>query len=144
MALQRPSLPASLLKQAQQHQHMQQAIRASLGVDLGAHVTFINLRGGTLILGCNQQSMVTTLRFCAPRILDAVNALLPTASALRVAWRTQSAFATPRSPRTNALRPSADTIQTVTTSADCIHDPELRNAMQNLAQAMRAKASSPA
>ncbi len=144
MTLQRPSLPASLLKQAQQHQHMQQAIRTSLGADLGAHVTFINLRGGTLILGCNQQSMLTTLRFCAPKILDAVNALLPTASALRVAWRTQGAFAAPRPARARPRRPSANTIQTVTTSASYIHDPELRNAMQNLAQAMRAKVSSPA
>ena len=142
MALQRPILPAGLVKQAQQHQQMQQAIRASLSADLAAHVTFINLRGGTLILGCNQQSMVTTLRFCAPQILNAVNALLPTPSALRVAWRTQSAFTTLRPSHAHALRPSADTLQTITTSASSIHDPELRNAMQNLARAMRAKISS--
>ena len=141
MALQRPSLPVSLLKQAHQHQHMQHAIRTSLGVELGRHVTFINLRGGTLILGCDQQSMVTTLRFCAPQILAAVNALLPSASALRVAWRTQSASAKPRSSRASLRRPSADTVETVATTARCIQDSELRNAMQNLAQAMRAKAS---
>jgi len=139
MALQRPALPHAIVKLAQQHQAMQQTIRASLAAELAAHVTYINLRAGTLILGCDQQSLVTTLRFCAPQLLAAINALLPTPSALRVAWRTHTVSARPRSPLLQrSLSPK--TIELLTTTAEGIQDPALSAAMQGLARAMRRSA----
>jgi len=141
MALQRPTLPHAIVKLAQQHQAMQHAIRTSLPIELAAHVTYINLRAGTLILGCDQQSLVTTLRFCAPQLLAAVNALLPSPSALRVAWRTVSASSRPS---TQALQRSLSpkTLELIATSAKNIQDPALSAAMQGLAHAMRRKSPS--
>jgi predicted nucleic acid-binding Zn ribbon protein len=140
MALQRPALPHAIVKLAQQHQAMQQTIRASLAAELAAHVTYINLRSGTLILGCDQQSLVTTLRFCAPQLLAAVNALLPHPSALRVAWRTVSASSRPN---TQALQRtlSPKTLELIATTAQSIQDPALSAAMQGLARAMRLRTS---
>lgn len=138
MALERLSLPTGLLKHMQQHQAMQQAIHASLSNELAAHVTYINLRGGTLILGCDQQSLLTTLRFCAPQILAAVNALLPTPSALRVAWRTLNTHSPERNRRVQR-QVSALSAQHIATAAHTIEDAALRAAMQRLAQTMRAK-----
>ncbi|HES76871.1 MAG TPA: DUF721 domain-containing protein [bacterium] len=138
MSLQRPALPSGILKQVRQHQVMQQAIRASLPSELAMHVTFINLRGGTLILSCDQQSLVTTLRFCAPQLLAAVNALLPSASALRVAWRTLAATTQSKSkPAQRTLSPHS--IELVATTAKAIQDADLSAAMQGLAHAMRRK-----
>lgn len=138
MALQRPTLPSAVLKQVRQHQALQHAIRASLPAELAEHVTLINLRGGTLILGCKQQSLVITLRFCAPQLLTTVNALLPEPSALRVAWRT---LTTPThsnaKPRQRTL--STQTIELVASAAQSIQDPGLSAAMQGLAHAMRHK-----
>jgi len=141
MALQRPALPRAIVKLAQQHQAMQHAIRSSLPAELAAHVTYINLRAGTLILGCDQQSLITTLRFCAPQLLAAVNALLPSSSALRVAWRTLRAATRPDTqPLQRKFSPK--TLELLTTTANSIQDPALSAAMQGLAQAMRRKSSS--
>lgn len=138
MALQRPVLPSTVLKQVRQHQALQQAIRASLPAELAEHVTLINLRGGTLILGCKQQGLVTTLRFCAPQLLTTVNALLPEPSALRVAWRTLTTpTITNTKPTQRTLSPQ--TIELVATTAQSIRDPALSAAMQGLAHAMRHK-----
>ena len=141
MALQRPALPHAIVKLAHQHQAMQQAIRTTLPTELAVHVNYINLRAGTLILGCDQQSLVTTLRFCAPQLLAAVNALLPHPSALRVAWRTLSASVRPT---TQPLQrsPSPKTLELLTTTAKNIQDPALSAAMQGLAHAMRRKSPS--
>jgi len=141
MALQRPTLPHAIVKLAHQHQAMQHAIRTSLPTELGAHVNYINLRAGTLILGCDQQSLVTTLRFCAPQLLAAINTLLPTPSALRVAWRTHCVSARPRAPLLQrSLSPK--TIELLTTTAEGIQDPALSAAMQALACTMRRKSAS--
>jgi len=141
MALQRPALPHSIVKLAQQHQAMQHAIRTSLPTELAAHVNYINLRAGTLILGCDQQGLVTTLRFCAPQLLAAVNALLPNPSALRVAWRTLTASARPNTPPLQrSLSPK--TLELLATTAQSIQDPALSAAMQGLARAMRRKSPS--
>jgi len=141
MALQRPALPHSIVKLAQQHQAMQHAIRTSLPTELAAHVNYINLRAGTLILGCDQQGLVTTLRFCAPQLLAAVNALLPHPSALRVAWRTLTASARPNTPPLQrSLSPK--TLELLATTAQSIQDPALSAAMQGLARAMRRKSPS--
>jgi len=141
MALQRPALPSDILKLVRQHQAMQQVIRASLPTELAVHVTYINLRSGTLILGCDQQSLVTRLRFCAPQLLAAVNALLPNPSALRVAWRTLTVSTRPNTlPLQRSLSPK--TMELVATTAQSIQDPALSAAMQGLAHAMRRKSPS--
>ena len=139
MALQRPTLPSNVLKLVRQHQAMQQAIRTCLPTELAAHVSYINLRAGTLILGCDQQSLVTTLRFCAPQLLASVNALLPSPSALRVAWRTQTVSVHPNI-QTPQRSLSPQTMELVATTAKNIQDPELSAAMQGLARAMRRSA----
>lgn len=138
MALVRPNLPSGVLKHVRQHQAMQQAIRAALPVTMAEHVSYINLRGGTLILGCDQQNLVTTLRFCAPQLLTTVNALLPEPSALRVAWRTLAAPARP-TPKAMQRQLSPSSIELVATTAKTIQDPALSAAMQGLAHAMRSK-----
>ncbi|MEW5837226.1 MAG: DciA family protein [Pseudomonadota bacterium] len=140
MALQRPTLPASLLRQAMEHQMLQQAICASLSPDLASHVTLINLRGGTLILGCDQQGLITTLRFCAPQILAAVNGLLPEPSALRVAWRALPPPATTQ-PHAARLRPSEASMQALHMGASATQDAELRLALQKLAKSVQKVSS---
>ena len=141
MALQRPALPNDILKLVRQHQAMQQTIRTCLPTELAAHVSYINLRAGTLILGCDQQSLVTTLRFCAPQLLAAVNALLPSPSALRIAWRTTTASPRPTTqPLQRTLSPK--TLELVATTAKSIQDPALSAAMLGLAHAMRRKSPS--
>jgi len=141
MALQRPTLPSNILKLVHQHQAMQQVIRTSLPTELATHVTYINLRAGTLILGCDQQSLVTRLRFCAPQLLAAVNAQLPASSALRVAWRAQTVSTHPNTrPLHRSLSPK--TLELVATTAQSIQDPALSAAMQGLARAMRRKSPS--
>ena len=138
MALERPNLPSSILKHVRQHQAMQQAIRAALPATMAEHVSYINLRGGTLILGCDKQSLVTTLRFCAPQLLTTVNALLPEPSALRVAWRS---FTPPKHPTPKAIQHqlSPRSMELVASTAKAIQDPALSAAMQKLAHAMRRK-----
>ncbi|MGD9888858.1 MAG: DciA family protein [Halothiobacillaceae bacterium] len=138
MALVRPNLPSSVLKHVREHQAMQQAIRAALPAAMAEHVSYLNLRGGTLILGCDRQSLVTTLRFCAPQLLASVNALLPEPSALRVAWRTLDAPAR-LTPKTMQRQLSPHSIELVATTAKTIQDPALSAAMQKLAHAMRRK-----
>lgn len=141
MALQRPTLPSSVLKLVRQHQAMQQAIFTSLPTELARHVTYINLRAGTLILGCDQQGLVTRLRFCAPQLLAAVNALLPAPSALRVAWRTQTVATHPNTLKLQRSL-SPQTMELIATTAQSIQDPALSAAMQGLAHAMRRKSPS--
>lgn len=138
MALQQPKLPPLLLKLAQRNQILERAVRSSLPKELASHVTLINLRGGTLILGSDMQAHITTLRFHAPQILQTVNIQLPSGGALRVAWRTVPPPTIAQ--RNKPLRtPSPATIQSITAAAECVQDSSLRDALQGLARAMRPK-----
>jgi hypothetical protein len=138
MALQHPKLPPLLLKLAQRNQILEKVIRSSLPKELASHVTLLNLRGGTLILGSDMQAHITTLRFHAPQILHVVNTQLTSESALRVAWRTiQSPTFAQRKKLVRTSSPA--TIQSIASAAECVQDSNLRGALQGLARAMRPK-----
>ena len=142
MPLQRPSLPKLLLLQIEQHQVIERALLANLPADLAAQVFFINLRGGTLIVGCKQQSLMTRLRFAAPQILAAVNAILPEPSAQRLAVRASQAPSTTRqAPARLSVSPHAE--QVIEQNAACIEDAALRHALQKLARTLGGRKKAP-
>jgi hypothetical protein len=138
MALQHPKLPPLLLKLAQRNQILERAVRSSLPKELASHVTLINLRGGTLILGSDMQTLITTLRFYAPQIIQAVNTQLPSNNALRAAWRTIPPSISEQRKKSSRTSSPA-TIQSITVAAECVQDSSLRDALHGLARAMRPK-----
>ncbi len=138
MTLRPPPIPLALRKHALQHETMQQAIRNSLPSELAPHVTLLNLRSGTLILASDEQALITALRFCAPQVLHAVNALLPEPSAQRVAWRTLQRSG--NVPRPTRHAPSSICGELMHSMAGEIEDTRLRSAVQKLAATLHRKA----
>lgn len=135
MALERPTLPATLLAHIQRRKALEDALRRALPEELGRHVFLLNVRGDTLVLGCDVQALVTPLRFHAPQLLAAAGEILNEGRPVRVAWRTL-----PSPPeRTSQLHPrypSAEIAEGVAAAARCVTDPTLGSALQRLARAV--------
>ncbi|MGK0674038.1 MAG: DciA family protein [Halothiobacillaceae bacterium] len=135
MAFDRPTLPATLLALIQRRKALEDALRRDLPEELGRHVFLLNLRGDTLVLGCDVQALITPLRFQAPRMLAAVGEILSEGRPVRIAWR---ALPPPfkRSSRLRPRYPSAEIAEGVEAAARCVTDPMLSSALHRLAQAV--------
>lgn len=136
MALERPPLPPSLIAQTQRRQALQVALRRALPDELARHMFLLNVRGGTLVMGCDAQALVTPLRFHAPALLDAArNMLIGETCPARVAWRT-----IPPQPRRKPLHGprgvSPETAEGVAMAARCVEDTHLRDALSALAHSL--------
>ncbi|MEF3193798.1 MAG: DUF721 domain-containing protein [Halothiobacillaceae bacterium] len=135
MALERLTLPATLLARIQRRKALEDALRRALPEELGRHVFLLNVRGDTLVLGCDVQALITPLRFHAPQLLAAASAILDEGRPVRIAWRSvppPPAPATQRHPR----YPSAEIAEGVAAAARCVTDPTLGSALQRLARAV--------
>ncbi len=138
MTLERPALPSGLLAHVQRRQRLESALRASLPEELATHVFLLNVRGRTLVLGCDVQALVTPLRFHAPQLLAAARTILTADAPVRVAWRS---ITTPTAtlPRPRLRRHAPETADSLDQAARCIEDPHLSSALHHLAEAMRRK-----
>ncbi|MFZ5537411.1 MAG: DciA family protein [Pseudomonadota bacterium] len=135
MALERPTLPATLLAHIQRRQALEDALRRALPEELGRHVFLLNVRGDTLVLGCDVQALITPLRFQAPQLLAAAGEILNEGRPVRIAWRTLP----PPPERTSPLHPrypSAEIAEGVEAAARCVTDPKLGAALHRLARAV--------
>ncbi|MEW6692341.1 MAG: DciA family protein [Pseudomonadota bacterium] len=135
MALERPPLPTTLLAHIQRRKALEDALRRALPEELGRHVFLLNVRGDTLVLGCDVQALITPLRFQAPQLLAAAGEILNEGRPVRIAWRTL-----PSPPeRTSQLHPrypSAEIAEGVEAAARCVTDPTLGSALHRLARAV--------
>ncbi|MEW6764572.1 MAG: DciA family protein [Pseudomonadota bacterium] len=138
MTLERPALPSGLLAHIRRRQMLESALRASLPEELATHVFLLNVRGGTLVLGCDVQALVTPLRFHAPQLLAAARTILSADAPVRVAWRT---ITPPKValPQTRLRRHAPETADSLDQAARCIEDAPLSSALHHLAEAMRRK-----
>ncbi|MEW6729671.1 MAG: DciA family protein, partial [Pseudomonadota bacterium] len=138
MTLERPTLPATLLAHIQRRKALEDALRRALPEELGRHVFLLNVRGDTLVLGCDVQALITPLRFQAPQLLAAAGEMLNEGRPVRIAWRTL-----PSPPeRTSQLHPrypSAEIAEGVEAAARCVSDPMLGPALHRLARAVGKK-----
>lgn len=135
MALERPPIPASLLAHIRRRRALETALRKALPEDLASHVFLLNVRGGTLVMGCDSQAMITPLRFQAPALLEAAREVLDETRPLRVAWRTMPPPAG-REEAHAARRPSHETAEGIAAAASCVEDEALRQALNDLAQTL--------
>lgn len=135
MALERLPIPATLLAHLQRRQALEDALRRALPEELGRHVFLLNVRGDTLVLGCDVQALITPLRFQAPKLLAAASEIFHEGRPVRVAWRTLP----PPPERSSPLHPrypSAEIAEGVEAAARCVTDPKLGAALHRLARAV--------
>ncbi|MDM7322252.1 MAG: DciA family protein [Gammaproteobacteria bacterium] len=136
MALERLTLPATLLAHIQRRKTLEDALRRALPEELGKHVFLLNVRGDTLVLGCDVQALITPLRFHAPRLLAAAGEILNEGGPVRVAWRTLPPPSPARSSQLHPRYPSPEIAEGIEAAARYVTDPALSSALHRLARAV--------
>lgn len=142
MALERLPLPATLLAHLQRRTALEDTLRRALPEELARHVFLLNVRGDTLVLGCDVQALITPLRFQAPKLLAAAGEILNEGRPVRVAWRTLP----PPTQRDSQLRPrypSVEIARGIEAAARCVTDPALGSALHRLARAVDKRNPTP-
>ncbi len=132
MALDRPRLPPALLARIRHHQALEDALRCALPDEFARHVFLLHVRGGTLVLACDVQALITPLRFYAPKLLAAAAELIGEDPPVRIAWRALPAPQA-RPPALQPLYPSAATAEGIEAAARHVKDENLGQALLGLA-----------
>lgn len=140
MALERLTLPAWLLTLIERRRTLETALRQVLPEELSRHVFLLNVRGETLVLGCDVHALITPLRFKAPELLAAVRAHLRTHPPVRVAWRTLPPAAPPMTSANRPRFPSSEVAEGIAAAARHVSDPHLSAALHQLARTLYKKA----
>lgn len=114
------------------HRELQSCLESILGPDLASHYRIQNLRHGILVLQADAPSWAARLRFEQPRLLQR----LKDVPALQQLRDLQIRVAPPEQPRPRAVRRaqlSREAAAVLDSAASATADPQLRAALQRLA-----------